>query len=140
MFNNVGKKIQRISTVVFWLQTIICILIGIALWGALADDDRGFVGFITFLSVSAGGGFAAWLSQLMLQAYGKITECCEQKLDMSNSSTATPTNITPNSSTNFFGNNKDGSWCCTCGRKNSSYVSTCTCGTNKRELIMKNHK
>ncbi|MBQ9968141.1 MAG: hypothetical protein IJO88_05415 [Oscillospiraceae bacterium] len=34
------------------------------------------------------------------------------------------------------GVNYDGSWNCTCGRKNSSYVSTCACGKQKREIIM----
>ena len=29
----------------------------------------------------------------------------------------------------------NGSWLCSCGRTNAAYVSTCVCGTNKREVL-----
>ena len=29
----------------------------------------------------------------------------------------------------------DGGWKCTCGKTNYSYVSTCSCGKNKREVL-----
>ena len=31
----------------------------------------------------------------------------------------------------------DGSWVCSCGRTNGSYVSTCVCGINKRDALEK---
>ena len=29
---------------------------------------------------------------------------------------------------------QDGSWMCKCGRKNPPYVTSCVCGTNKRDI------
>jgi hypothetical protein len=47
---------------------------------------------------------------------------------------ATPAPQQPVSSLGTNGNTifHDGSWQCTCGRKNAPYVSTCACGKSKR--------
>ena len=34
----------------------------------------------------------------------------------------------------YIGVLKNGNWICKCGRENSSYVSSCSCGTNKRDI------
>lgn len=37
-------------------------------------------------------------------------------------------------STNVENNRTTNNWHCSCGRDNASYVSTCTCGKNKRDI------
>lgn len=80
MFKNIGKKIQGYSKLVFALEVFVSMFAAMLVIGVLGSilygDDAEIIPII-------GGGivlvgvFFAWLGQLRLYAYGKITECCE---------------------------------------------------------------
>ena len=80
MFKNIGKKIQGYSKLVFALEVFVSMFAAMLVIGVLGsilyDDDAEIIPII-------GGGivlvgvFFAWLGQMRLYAYGKITECCE---------------------------------------------------------------
>ncbi len=81
MFNNIGRKIQSYSQLIFAIEVLFCILIGALLGASVGSFIRGeegqiigpLVGFFVILI----GIFFAWLGQMRLYAYGKIAECCE---------------------------------------------------------------
>ncbi len=81
MFGNIGKKIQAISTTIFVLQSLLGVLLGMAV-GAAVGTATGSVGpaLMAALVIIAIFVFVAWLSQLVLYAYGKITECSEEQV------------------------------------------------------------
>lgn len=85
MFKNVGKKIRGVSNIVFTVEAVVSCLFGTAVWLLICGEEpemkRLFLGFLAGVVIAAGGVFVAWLSQLLLQAYGKITECCEMQLE-----------------------------------------------------------
>lgn len=80
MFKNIGKKIQGYSKLVFALEVFVSMFAAMLVIGVLGSilygDDAEIIPII-------GGGivlvgvFFAWLGQMRLYAYGKITECCE---------------------------------------------------------------
>lgn len=80
MFKNIGKKIQAVSATIFMLQALLGVLLGIGIGGVLIKitDDVG-QGVTVGLIIIAVFIFAAWLSQLVLYAYGKIAECSEEQ-------------------------------------------------------------
>ena len=140
MFDNVGQKIQKISKIIFGACVVFGILIGIRAWSVFANNDKGGLGFVIFLLIVIFGSCSAWISQLMVQAYGKITESCELQIEsFSQSKADTAKTIRKNQDAiSTIVNpqaNADGSWICSCGRKNSSYVSSCMCGKNKRDVF-----
>ncbi len=88
MFKNIGKKIQGVSFTLFILQTLLGIILGLAV-GYYAYIVAGFtfrsdvtgilMGLAAGLIVAAVMIFVAWLSQLHLYAYGKMAECSEEE-------------------------------------------------------------
>ena len=87
MFHHVGRKIRRISTIVFTVQAVASCIAGVVLWAVLvgkeADIQKFLLSFLIGAAVAAVGVLLAWLSQLLLQGYGKITEYCERELEKS---------------------------------------------------------
>ncbi|MGM9670241.1 MAG: hypothetical protein ACI3XD_01525 [Oscillospiraceae bacterium] len=80
MFQDVGKKIQNISTTIFWILEIVTMICALAALMLFSGDGDSPLGFALELVILGFGSLFAWLSQLMLQAYGKITESCEVRL------------------------------------------------------------
>lgn len=80
MFQNVGKKIQNVSTTVFWILEIVCMVGALAVLMFFSNIGSSALGFALEMAILAFGSLFAWLSQLLLQAYGKITESCEVRL------------------------------------------------------------
>lgn len=77
MFEQVGRKLQTISTVIFSIQAIAIVVGGLMLWGVF--DFR--IEFLFIVAIIIGIGIVyAWLGQLLLQALGKITESCELQI------------------------------------------------------------
>jgi len=70
MYKNVGKSIKDIVTTIVGIQMTLFILIGILLTVLV----RGGVGFLLALVVTGGGCFFAWLSGLLLYAFGDIAD------------------------------------------------------------------
>lgn len=80
MFKNIGKKIQGYAKLVFAIEVFVSLLVAASviavfssvLYGSKAESVP-FIG----LGIVLVGLFFAWLGQMRLYAYGKITECCE---------------------------------------------------------------
>ena len=85
MFKNTGKKIQKVSGIVFSVQAVVSCIAGVVLWAVLPGrevDIREFMlAFLIGAVVAAIGVRIAWLGQLLLQGFGKIAEYCEAELD-----------------------------------------------------------
>lgn len=153
MYNDVGKTIKNLVSIVVMIGYALSILGAIVL--AVIGFGYGFEHFglmLLFLFIAAIVGvlgcFASWAGGLWLYAYGEIAdrlisidnrvEQIENHLseDIVTSVTASaaptrspfaPTPVTAKPA-------GAGAWKCSCGRENASYMSTCACGINKREI------
>ena len=80
MFKNIGKKIQGVSTTIFVLQALLGVILGMtfgAVMGSVTEEAGPTIfGALAIIVISI---FLAWLSQLVLFAYGKIAECSEEQ-------------------------------------------------------------
>lgn len=80
MFRNIGKKIQGYAKLVFAIEVFVSLLAAMMVIGVLGSilygDDAEIIPIIAGGIVLV-GLFFAWLGQMRLYAYGKITECCE---------------------------------------------------------------
>ena len=72
MFEDIGKKIKGLALGVFWLETIGALIAGFAFM-AMDEDLIGY-GFLTMIV----GPLAAWLSTLMLYAFGELVDKSSQ--------------------------------------------------------------
>lgn len=88
MFKNIGKKIQIVSSTIFAILVLVGIFNGLVsgvIMGTLVDSfsrDEGagiIAGFSVGLITIGVSVFLAWLSQLVIYAYGKIAECSEEQ-------------------------------------------------------------
>ncbi|MBQ7999921.1 MAG: hypothetical protein IJ298_01725 [Ruminococcus sp.] len=147
MFENVGRKIQVVSVVVFVIMLIASLAGAIVLWATLPRwlDGKFWIGLGTLV----GGGVMAVFSSLMLQGYGIIVDANENKAEKPQTKKATATvskSGLPEYNGGFFkdaekkkeeerkpaGSPAQGEWKCTkCGRINQDYVGTCGCGQRK---------
>ena len=141
MFNNPGTKIKNLAKTFFWIE-----MIGV-IAAILAMGDDLFEEPIIAIAVLVGGFCVAYISALFLAAFGElvetntqIKESNEAILNLMNTQKQEPAVVPvspsakPAGAQTPFLTYSDGSWQCTCGRKNMSYVSTCSCGKNKRDL------
>ena len=76
MFNRAGNSIKKIVKAVTAIQIIISVVLGITGW-AVISGNRGSGGFFVALLIIAIGCFSAWLSGLLLYAYGDIADNVE---------------------------------------------------------------
>ena len=145
MLSDPSEKLKAFARGTLILEIIGSVGGGIAVWAWIGDLISGL---LAFLGTVIGGILVAWFTALLIEGFACIVASSENK----EASYATPQpqgsafrNVVVKQtqspvSTPAAGVNYDGSWNCTCGRKNSSYVSTCTCGTNKREIVMGDSK
>lgn len=70
MYSNAGKSIKSYVKVVVSIAICICILLGILVI-AITED---FLGVLLGLLIAGVGSFMAWLSGLVLYAFGDIAE------------------------------------------------------------------
>lgn len=78
MFKNVGRKIQSIVSVLFFIQFLLSCAAGFFAGKFFWEMNEALgvtMGFIVF-GVSM---FLCWVLLLGIYAYGKITECCEEQ-------------------------------------------------------------
>ena len=147
MYSNAGKSIKSYVSVMVAIGYVISIILGFAILGFGAEyESAGIV--ILGIVVSVVGCVIAWLSGLMLYAYGEIADrliSIDEKISSNNLTVEeSALNTTPETQGDFQSKNCDrkketgnipaDSWKCTCGRVNASYVSTCPCGINRREI------
>lgn len=156
----VGKEIKGWAKFLAWLTFIPCILIGIGCLVLGLFGGGGFGGFLLLIIVGAVvviiGYVMARLSSMMLYATGELVDQVmvisvhmmkiEDGLNGLSGGTGTSSVNTrqgfgayaagqfagnPNGQAQRFG---DGSWICTCGRRNAHYISSCACGKSKRDI------
>ena len=136
MLGNTSEKLKSFARGTLALEIISSIIGGIAVW---ADGGDVFVG----LGIIFGGIMLAWFFALLTEGFATIVAKAESASAVQPQGSAFQNIVVkeaPKKSSPIPGINHDGSWNCGCGRNNSSYVSTCACGKNKREFIMENQK
>ena len=74
MFKNVGKSIKSVVKAITCIQIILYCLIGIIAYILLASSNRAGLGLLIMLAVAGIGCFAAWLSALILYAFGEMAD------------------------------------------------------------------
>ncbi len=67
MFDNIGKKIKSLATVITWIGIILWCLIGFSLF---RDGKTALYGLL----VMVGGGILSWLSSLLLYGFGELVD------------------------------------------------------------------
>lgn len=68
MFQNVGKEIKSIAQWFFWLEVIVSVLLAIRLW------SEGILGFLGFMIIILIGLVTAYVSVVMLYAFGELVD------------------------------------------------------------------
>ncbi|MBR4780936.1 MAG: hypothetical protein IK014_06220 [Lachnospiraceae bacterium] len=74
MFDYPGEKIKTVSKVMFWLETITCVVLAFVLGikeGRYGDTDFNAAIFFSFL---IGGPLVAYISTLFLVGFGELVE------------------------------------------------------------------
>ena len=143
MFENPGQKVKTFASVLF----VISVLLGLigAILSAVAADS-----FWSFLLIFGASLLGAYLTSLFLYGSGELIDSTQEnlytnkailaKLNRENGETSlkqAPSSAYRQSSIsqNAYGAPaQNGKWMCSCGRINDDYVSTCTCGRNKRDV------
>ena len=139
MFDNAGDKLGAVAMVYFGIATVASII------GAIVLLFNGLIlGGIVVLAV---GILSAYLGALPMVALGEVHMTNRQILHelkkVSNQTGTISNTVTSIEKAEAEKNppiatlNTDGSWQCTCGRKHQSYVTSCVCGTNKRDVLNK---
>ena len=139
MFENAAAKLKAAARILCWLGIIGSLIKGITL---IVQASRSYTdgSYITFLGLAtiAAGAFISWLLSLVLYAFGELVEHTASIDSKMGKDTATIQQAAPEKETEKDKDKKiitDGGWKCTCGKTNYSYVSTCSCGKNKREVL-----
>ena len=141
MFNNPGTKIKNLAKTFFWVE-----MIGVIV-AILAMGDDLFEEPIIAIGILVAGFGVAYISALFLAAFGElvetntqIKESNEALLNLMIAQKQQPAVVPvapsaqPAGAQTPFLTYSDGSWQCVCGKKNMHYVSSCSCGRNKRDL------
>lgn len=75
MYHNVGGKIKTLAKIVFWLGTIACVIIGVAMIVQATQyrytNEELLIGGIAIIIV---GILSSWLSTLFTYAFGQLVE------------------------------------------------------------------
>ena len=82
MFKHIGKSIQGLSFTAFIVEAV---FFGVVFAGGglyLAMATAHMLWLLAGILAACISCFLAWLGQLILYAYGKITECCEVQLEL----------------------------------------------------------
>ena len=67
MFENIGKKIKGLASVVTWLGVLMSFVIGIIIFNSV---DSGFLAFVIIL----GGSLISWISSFFLYGFGQLID------------------------------------------------------------------
>ena len=157
MFDRPGEKIKEFALIFFVLMVLGGLISAIAL---MVNE-----GFFLGLGVLLGTALSAYLSGLFLSGFGELIQSSEENEahnreilailkngGASNASPAAPADPapvaaqpvraqapaqTPVSGPTAGGGVRlaNGRWRCVCGVENAEYVSSCSCGRNKRDVL-----
>lgn len=147
LFENPGKKLQKLATVLFWVEVVCSVILAFAL--GLEKNYRSDYSFYAgiFFGFLIGGPIVSYCSSLFLYAFGELVEKVNE-IHKTNSSTDTnaPMHASVESCTRETAQSVDrvsylmehpnqrpseNTWLCTCGRCNPRYMSSCVCGKSK---------
>lgn len=162
MYENAGRSIKNVVSIVVLIGYAVSVLGAIAIFIiGLTTGSIGMAILYSIVAIVVGvlGCLGAWLGGLWLYAYGEITDCLisidakMQKLPQSKEDTPAPVSVShangsavrttaPSPSVHTAVPSPSvradvsmpGGWTCSCGRVHAPYVTTCTCGINKREI------
>ena len=131
MFENAGEKVKGLAGVLFVLE-----IIGSAIWGISMFFAHAILAGIIVIVI---GIVSAWMTSVVLYAIGEAAENSKYTAEVLSELQwripqtqeepvvrSAPTKVTP-------GHTPEG-WTCVCGATHPAYVSTCSCGTNKRDI------
>lgn len=122
MYKNVGKQIKDLASIIAIIEAVSSVITGIV----VACIDFEYMWWIGAIII-AGGLLVAWLSNLILYAYGELvdkTSLIEGYLNTNNVKTSV------SNQNKIAGANE---WKCSkCGAVNQNYVGTCGCGQTKQ--------
>ena len=74
MFKNAGRKLTTLAKVIFIILCAFAVLMGIGLGVTVGNEVNGAAGFFAFLAYTAAGVLGAWLSTIVLYAFGELCE------------------------------------------------------------------
>lgn len=132
------KNVARITAVVIFILFLIAAF-GMLLSGCeMMNDERtsgtGIVTVIGAIVVGVVGYGIAWLSSLVLYAFGDLVENSRGIASSIKKMQEKSGGMTGNSSNHSA---PDGQWTCVCGRQHPAYSYLCVCGVSKEEARKK---
>ena len=92
MFNDIGKKIKTLASVICWLGIIVSVIAAISMFAAASESYYGgesytILGFVYLV----GGPLISWIGSFFTYGFGELidkvsdiernTRCCERKPD-----------------------------------------------------------
>ena len=140
MFDNIGEKIKIFAKTVCWIGIVLSIVSGILLMGA-----SGVVGVLAIII----GSLASWIGSFTLYGFGELIEKTAEiaentKKNNINDQLETLLGLTNGGNTKITESDKnllsDGGWKCDCGKVQAKYVSSCSCGRSKRDVLASREK
>lgn len=159
MFSDVGKKIKGVAVASFVLEAIagivvfMCFLIdGYEFWECLIPLGSILVSLIIAWFIY---GFGELVdnsvsvtedTRVIREKLNKSSEQSKKSEDKPFAGNNKPASAPKNSNSTqkkAFQNASTanaGSWACTCGKVNPKYMSSCTCGVSRKEIMAKNTK
>lgn len=133
MYDNVGQKIKGLVSAVVKLMIFFSILFGIIVIIASFATEI-YIGVFAGLAIAILGSLSAWMSGLILYAYGEITQCVQKMAGVLQTDTVDNANSSLEES-NVAEKDpwEEGSWVCSeCGTENPLLRKYCLkCNTSK---------
>ena len=80
MYSDSGKKVMNLATILATLVVIVSVIEGIVVWVTMGRVRQGGLGFVIFLVVVALGAAIAYVSYLMMYAFGELVDNSSQIL------------------------------------------------------------
>lgn len=147
LFENPGKKLQKLATVLFWVEVACSVILAFAL--GLKKDYRSDYSFYAgiFFSFLIGGPIVSYCSSLFLYGFGELIEKVGEMhkvnsyvdknapmhASIGNRTRETVQSVDLVSHLIEHPNQRvsENSWLCSCGRCNPKYMSSCVCGKSR---------
>ena len=138
MFENPGDKLKVVAIVSFCFQ----IIGAIVTFFVCAFSEQYFAGILSGVSLF----ISAWVSTIALLALASACNNAEIAADRATDALILIKKLVPveEQKSNMWNNSKPKSssattsangWKCACGREHASYVTSCICGKNKRDMV-----
>ena len=77
MFNNPGKQLKTLATVIFWIEVASSVIVGFIV-AVLLSDISALLQIIAFILIVLYGVAIGWLSGIVLYAFGDLVHDTKQ--------------------------------------------------------------